>query len=290
MVFSSPLFLFMFLPVTLLLHGLVAPRFKNAALALCSLVFYAWGEPIGILVMLLSIGINYSLGMLLEKNENRTVRKLFLAAAVVSNLAILFYFKYFEFAVGTLNQWFSLGLPQKHVALPIGISFFTFQIMSYVVDVYRKEVNAQRSVIDLTMYISLFPQLIAGPIVRYIDVEKQIRERHVDFGGFSNGVLRFMKGFSKKILLADQMAPLADAAFSNIGSSLYLSWFGIVAYALQIYFDFSGYSDMAIGLGKMLGFEFAENFNFPYISRSVREFWRRWHISLSTWFRDYVYM
>lgn len=211
-------------------------------------------------------------------------------AAVIIDLGMLFYFKYFNFFVDTVNGVFSSEFTVETIALPIGISFFTFQIMSYVIDVYKGEVKVQHSIIDLALYISLFPQLIAGPIVRYIDVEEQINHRTHSVENFYSGVLIFMKGFAKKVLIADQLSPLADIAFSNIGSSALLSWTGIIAYTLQIYFDFSGYSDMAVGLGRMFGFEFVQNFNFPYISRSIKEFWRRWHISLSTWFRDYVYI
>lgn len=290
MVFSSPIFLFQFLPLTLAVYYLAGTQFRNAVLTVASLLFYAWGEPRNVLVMLASIVLNYVLGLLLERSRTTFGKRLCLLLAVCADLGILFYFKYFNFFVDNLNGLFALNIAAARIALPIGISFYTFQIMSYVIDVHRGEVKAQRSIVSLAMYISMFPQLIAGPIVRYSDVEKQIVHRELSVDKFYSGLLVFMTGFIKKVLIADQLAPLADAAFSSIGVSCWLSWLGLVAYALQIYYDFSGYSDMAIGLGRMLGFEFMQNFNYPYISRSVREFWRRWHISLSTWFRDYVYI
>lgn len=289
MVFTSPIFLFFFLPLCLLLYFAAKGKFRNYVLLLMSLCFYAWGEPVYILLMIFSIVINYFLGIFIEKKG-----KVFLAASLVFNISTLFCFKYLNFFIDSINDIFNCNINMIYIALPIGISFYTFQIMSYTIDVYWKNVSAQKNILNLALYISLFPQLIAGPIVRYIDIEEQIGERTVTVDKIYKGILRFMKGFSKKVLLADQLSPLVAAAFEvnctfNY-SSAGLNWAGIIAYTLQIYFDFSGYSDMAIGLGEIFGFEFVENFNFPYISSSVKEFWRRWHISLSTWFRDYIYI
>ena len=286
MVFSSTLFLFVFLPVLLVVYHGADPKYKNGVLLTASLLFYAWGEPRHILLLILSVAVNYIMGLLLEKKKRRSV----LAIAVGYNLAMLFFFKYLNFAGHILETVLGIRLNIPTIALPIGISFYTFQIMSYVIDVYRGTVPAQHSIADLALYISLFPQLIAGPIVRYSDVEKQIRERTTDWNMILEGTRRFAAGFSKKILLADQLAKLADIAFENGSPSIWLNWLGILAYTLQIYFDFSGYSDMAIGLGRMFGFRFLENFNYPYIAESIQDFWRRWHISLSSWFRDYLYI
>lgn len=287
MVFSSSFFLFAFLPAVLFLYFIVDRKFKNLVLLLASLFFYGWGEPKNVFLMLLAILINYVCGLGIEKDEKR--KNLYLIIAVVFDLGNLFVFKYLNFSVDTVNSIFGLDIHLRNIALPIGISFYTFQIMSYIIDVYRKEVPAQRNILNLALYLSLFPQLIAGPIVRYIDVEKEIKTRESTWNGIYSGVMRFCVGFSKKVLLADQLSSLVDIAFSGVPSML-LKWVGIIAYALQIYFDFSGYSDMAIGLGEIFGFHFLENFNYPYISRSIKEFWRRWHISLSTWFRDYLYI
>ena len=291
MVFSSVLFLFGFLPIVLFVYFLSHPRYRNLVLLLASLFFYAWGEPKNVLLMLASIAVNYSLGLLIESKSKG--RKLFLILSLVFNLGMLFYFKYLNFAADIWAGITGHSLGIKDIALPIGISFFTFQIMSYVIDVYRENVPAQKSIIDLALYISLFPQLIAGPIVRYVDVEAQIKHRECSWAKAYDGATRFMIGFAKKVLIADQLAVLVDLVFDRAGvgyHSIAGHWIGAVAYALQIYYDFSGYSDMAIGLGKLFGFDFLENFNYPYISRSIQEFWRRWHISLSTWFRDYLYI
>lgn len=291
MVFSSPLFVFVFLPVTLILNYLMGRKLRNLVLLVLSLLFYAWGEPKNVLIMIITIAINYILGILIEKNDQgKWSRRLLLLAAIFVDLGLLVYFKYFNFFIEIFNGVFYSNISIKKIALPIGISFYTFQILSYIIDVYRRQAKAQKNILDLALYISLFPQLIAGPIVRYVDIEQQIHERSVTIDSFSSGAYLFMIGFAKKILLADRLAPLADVAFDNIGSSFLLSWGGIAAYTLQIYFDFDGYSNMAIGLGRMFGFEFQSNFNFPYISKSIKEFWRRWHISLSSWFRDYVYI
>lgn len=290
MVFSSTLFLFWFLPVVLIGYYLCGKKAKNYWLLLASLFFYSWGEPKYVLLMFTLIVINYICGLLLARDHNRYL----LCATVIFNLGILGYFKYFNFLMETVNAVLSLiggqTVSLNQIALPIGISFFTFQIMSYVIDVYRGTVPPQKSLAKLALYISLFPQLIAGPIVRYSDVAAQIDERNVTLGGIYTGAVRFMIGLSKKVLLSNQMAAIADAAFIQSDPPALLAWMGAVAYALQIYFDFSGYSDMAIGLGKLFGFDFLENFNYPYISGSVKEFWRRWHISLSSWFRDYLYI
>ncbi len=291
MVFSSAIFLFVFLPATLFAYYVIHPRYKNCLLLLASIFFYSWGEPKNVFVMLASILINYALALFICKLRTRRIaQNLVFAIAILFNVGLLFYFKYIDFAIKNFNFVFHSNLNQKNIALPIGISFFTFQILSYVIDVKREKVPVQKNPLDLGLYISFFPQLIAGPIVRYIDVNEQIQNRSINIEKFSNGCIRFMIGFSKKILIADQLASYIDSIFSKHGISAPCAWFGIIAYTLQIYFDFSGYSDMAIGLGKMFGFDFLENFNYPYISKSVKEFWRRWHISLSQWFRDYVYI
>lgn len=288
MVFSSSIFLFAFLPILLLLYFFAAERYRNAILLLASLFFYAWGEPKNIAILLLSIIVNYALGFAVEKDWK--FKKPFLGVTVIYNLGMLFIFKYLNFSVDTINRFSGSSIEIAQIALPIGISFYTFQIMSYVIDVYRGNAKVQKNVLNLGLYISLFPQLIAGPIVRYVDVENQIASRTTTWDKAKDGVVRFAIGFSKKILIADQLSTLADIAFGGGKPSIITSWVGIIAYSLQIYFDFSGYSDMAIGLGKIFGFDFLENFNYPYISQSIQEFWRRWHISLSSWFRDYLYI
>ena len=290
MIFSSAEFLFLFLPCVLL--GYYNPllrgrRFRNVFLLLASLFFYAWGEPVHVVLLLLSIAVNWFLGARAE--EGRPRRRAALAAAAAFNLAMLFAFKYLGFVCRNLAL---LGLPVPAVepALPAGISFYTFQAMSYVVDVYRGRSPAQRSVLDVGLYVALFPQLIAGPIVRYETVARELHGRRESWEDFCAGVSRLVVGLGKKCILADSAALAADAAFGSVAPSAPMAWLGAVAYALQIYFDFSGYSDMAIGMGRMFGFHFLENFNRPYLAKSVTEFWRRWHISLSTWFRDYVYI
>lgn len=286
MIFSSTIFLFIFLPVVLLANFIIPQKYvqvKNVILLIASLLFYAWGEPKNVLIMLLSIVVNYALGILLGKFKAETgKKKAVLIASLVFNLGLLFFFKYFNFATGGI-------FPE--IALPIGISFFTFQIMSYVIDVYRGNVEPQRNLLKLTLYISLFPQLIAGPIVRYIDVEKQLSDRTCTLEKTAKGIVRFSMGLAKKVIISNTVAQIADVVFNMDGTvPAVTAWMGVICYALQIYFDFSGYSDMAIGIGHMLGFDFLENFNYPYISASVQEFWRRWHISLSSWFRDYLYI
>lgn len=287
MVFSSAVFLFVFLPVTFCIYFLLNDRYKNVWLLLTSLVFYSWGEPKYIVLINIEIILNYSMALIIKKVHKN---KIWVAVTICVNLLLLFYFKYFDFALENINGIFGTDIALKNIALPIGISFYTFQGMSYVIDVYRGDAGIQKNILNLGLYLSFFPQLIAGPIVRYADIEKWLHQRTVTTDSIYSGIRRFMSGFSKKILVADQLAPLADAAFAGNGYSAPLAWTGAIAYTLQIYFDFSGYSDMAIGLGKIFGFDFPVNFNFPYISGSIKEFWRRWHISLSTWFRDYVYI
>ena len=288
MVFSSSIFVFCFLPVLIFLYYLAKDKYSNIILLFFSLVFYAWGEPVYVLLMLLSIVVNYTLGFLIAKQWK--YKKLFLWIAVAYNIGILFIFKYLNFSVGVINRFLGANIVISKIALPIGISFYTFQIMSYVIDLYRGKIELQKNLLHLALYVSLFPQLIAGPIVRYSDVQAQICGRYVDINTFYIGLKRFAIGFSKKILIADQLSPLVDSAFANYYPSIYGHWIGIIAYSLQIFFDFSGYSDMAIGLGKLFGFDFNENFDHPYISCSITEFWRRWHISLGSWFRDYLYI
>ncbi len=286
MIFSSTIFLFIFLPIVLLANFMIPQKYveiKNALLLIASLFFYAWGEPKNVVLMLLSIGVNYFLGNLIGKSGFAPgKRKAVLIVSVVFNLGLLFFFKYFNFVTGGI-------FPE--IALPIGISFFTFQIMSYVIDVYRGNVEPQRNLLKLALYISLFPQLIAGPIVRYVDVEKQLSDRVCTLEKTAKGMIRFSMGLAKKVIVSNTVALIADTVFNMDGTvPAVTAWMGVICYALQIYFDFSGYSDMAIGIGHMLGFDFLENFNYPYISTSVQEFWRRWHISLSSWFRDYLYI
>ena len=298
MLFSSTIFLFAFLPSVVLIYYTILRKSRlaqNVFLFLVSIFFYAWGEPKFVLVMLLSIFANWAFGLAVNrfKERNRTASKLLIAATVAFNLSILFVFKYLNFTVDNLNSLFDLGIEIKKIALPIGISFFTFQAMSYVIDVYRGRGDVQKNIINVGLYISFFPQLIAGPIVRYETVAEQIRNRVETKEDFFSGFSRFVFGLSKKVLLANSFAIIADRAFDGLsaGDTLSVSgaWLGAICYTFQIFFDFSGYSDMAIGLGKMFGFHFLENFDSPYISTSITEFWRRWHISLGTWFRDYVY-
>lgn len=289
MVFSSVIFLFAYLPVLFLAYFIVKnKRCRNGILLVASLLFYAWGEPKNVTFMLGLVVANYAFGILVEREARHA--KMILILSIVCDLGTLFVFKYLNFATAIFNRISKADLTVAEIPLPIGISFFTFQIMSYVIDVYRKKAKAQRNIFDLALYISFFPQLIAGPIVRYIDIEKQINERRTTWIDAYAGLRRFMTGFSKKVLLADQLAPLVNEVFGGAYPSLPGHWAGIIAYTLQIYFDFSGYSDMAIGMGEMFGFKFLENFDYPYVSSSMREFWRRWHISLSAWFRDYVYI
>ena len=296
MLFVSPVFLFLFLPAVFLIHSLLAPRYRNAFLALASFVFYAWGGLAYALLIAVSVLVNYVLSRLLGARKEPKPRRTYLVLALVYNLGILGFFKYFAFAADNLARLVRLLDPEfvlkaPLIPLPIGISFFTFMILSYIIDIYRGHVKAQRNLVNLALYIMLFPHLIAGPIVRYADVEAQIADRRITVDGVRRGIERFIVGFAKKLLIADAMARISDFFFNDaINQSTPGAWLGVAAYALQIFFDFSAYSDMAIGLAKMFGFDFRENFNYPYVSASVQEFWRRWHISLSSWFRDYVYI
>lgn len=292
MVFSTTTFLFLFLPIVLIAYYnpfFKSLQFRNAVLIISSIFFYAWGEPVFVLLMLLSIFVNWLLGLLVEKGRGTGKSKAAVAVSVVFNLGLLFIFKYLTFTLENINALFGTNLNTLGIVLPIGISFFTFQAMSYVIDVYRGNGEVQKNPFNVALYISFFPQLIAGPIVRYQTIADQIKERHESFDGFTNGVYRFMIGFCKKVLIANNVALVADEVFGSTENSVATAWIGAIAYTLQILFDFSGYSEMAIGMGKMFGFTFLENFDYPYVSKSVSEFWRRWHISLGTWFRDYVY-
>jgi alginate O-acetyltransferase complex protein AlgI len=283
----------MFLPITLGIYYLLPRRFQNLLILLSALFFYAWGEPKYIMVLLFSIVINYTLGILIHKYiENRSIAKFLLIAAIACNLGILFYFKYFNFALNTTNLLFNTGFVHRNILLPIGISFFLFQGMSYIIDLYWRKVDVQKDPIKIALYIAYFPQLMAGPIIRYIDIKEQINNRTETMEKFVAGAQRFVIGLAKKIIIADNLAIVADQVFSNpaIENTPAGAWIGVICFTFQLYFDFSGYSDMAIGLAKMFGFEFRENFNYPYISKTMSEFWRRWHISLSSWFRDYVYI
>lgn len=293
MVFSSSIFLFLFLPISIIVYYLLFRHstLKNTWLFVVSLLFYSWGEPKYVLLMLLSILVNFFLALRIQDSKKLTNKKFFLILSVFFDLGLLVYFKYFDFLIDNCNFLFNTQFLNQNIPLPIGISFYTFQIMSYTIDVYRNKVPAQKSILKLGLYISLFPQLIAGPIVRYVDIEAQINQRNEKLNDVYNGIKLFILGLSKKVLIADTLSNLSDTAFSSIENlpSL-LAWLGILAYTMQIYYDFSGYSDMAIGLGRVFGFKFNQNFNYPYVSASPQEFWRRWHISLSTWFRDYVYI
>ena len=287
MIFSSIPFLYYFLPLALLLCYLVPSRARNAFLLLASLVFYAWGEPKYLPVMAAATALGYGFGLAIERF--RRFRKPLLVLSIASSLGFLLYFKYADFFLENLNG-LGLKVPLLRLALPVGISFYTFQILSYTVDVYRGEVKAQRNPIDLACYVTFFPQLIAGPIVRYKDIAAQLRDRPQNLDNLRLGTGRFLVGLGKKVLLANLLGEVCAAWRVTADPSVLFSWLYALSYTLHIYFDFSGYSDMAIGLGKLFGFSFPENFNYPYISRSITEFWRRWHMSLGTWFRDYVYI
>ncbi|OBX23518.1 MBOAT family protein [Bizionia algoritergicola] len=295
MLFSSPIFLFLFLPLVLFVYFLTPKKFKNFTLLAFSLVFYTWGEKELVLLILLSAAVDYISGLIISKGK----RKLGLYISITFNISILLYFKYANFISGnliSLLEGFNMSpegaLNFSNIALPIGISFYTFQTMSYTIDVYRGQVKACKNFIDFATYVTLFPQLIAGPIVRYAVIEKELKSRVVTVSLFYEGVERFIIGLSKKMIIANNCAILADAIFNlpPSESSVLIAWLGTIVYSFQIYYDFSGYSDMAIGLGKMFGFNFPENFDYPYISKSIREFWRRWHITLSNWFKDYLYI
>lgn len=295
MIFSSVFFIFVFLPVVLLAYFLVPKKFKNVVILIASLIFYAWGEPIYIVLMVFSILFNYLSGLEIDDCKERgdvLKGKIAFWMAVGVNLGILGFFKYAGFVVENLNRILPFDISMPALALPIGISFYTFQTLSYIIDVYKGNVKVQKNVINFGTYISMFPQLIAGPIVRYADVEGQLVERKVTLTKFGEGTAWFLRGLAKKVLLANNIGMLFDSvqAMGAGNISMLTAWLGCAAYTFQIYFDFSGYSDMAIGLGKMFGFTFMKNFDYPYTSSSITEFWRRWHISLGTWFREYVYI
>jgi len=293
MLFSSITFLFLFLPVTVLIYYLVPQKTRNLVLLIASLFFYAWGEPVYVVLMILSILLNFFCGKDIGKKRADPVRaKRSLIFAVVMNVLILGFFKYYGLLMETLNVLFPYEIPYRELALPIGISFYTFQELSYLIGIYRGNAKPQQRLLPFALYISMFPQLIAGPIVRYVDIEAQLLNRVMSMRKFGQGVMYFIVGFAKKVVLADSIGALYEQITAlPIGSfSVLTAWVGCLAFAFQIYFDFSGYSDMAIGLGKMFGFEFRKNFQYPYIAKNIGEFWRRWHISLGTWFREYVYI
>ena len=292
MVFSGLPFLFFYLVVTLLIYKLTPLKLRNLVLLVASLFFYGWGEPVYIVIMFLSIAVDYTHGMLVERwrADDRKAR-MAVASSVFLNLLILVTFKYYDFLAGSLNSLTGWNIPLLGVPMPIGISFYTFQTMSYTIDVYRKDAPVQRNIVTFGTFVTLFPQLIAGPIIQYKSVADQLQCRREDLEKFVSGIQRFCVGLAKKVLLANAVGKLWDVFLATDTAELTVlgGWLGLAAYAFQIYFDFSGYSDMAIGLGRMFGFEFIENFNYPYVSRSVVEFWKRWHISLTNWFREYVY-
>lgn len=310
MVFSSVEFLYVYLPVVMVLYFITPKRFKNALLFLSGVLFYAFGEPVYVFVLILSCAIDYFAGLMMSKHDgNPKIRRACLIISIVMNLGLLGVFKYTSFIIGTINSVFGTSLPLNiyagasnaifgthfslsKIILPIGISFFTFQSMSYTIDLYKRNIEVQRSFIDFAAYVTMFPQIVAGPIVRYKDVSSQLKDRRVTVDALSDGVSRFARGLAKKVLLANNLGVLWSEIKSADYSSLpaLTAWLGIIAFTLQLYFDFSGYSDMAIGMGKMLGFEFPENFDLPYTSKSIREFWRRWHISLGEWFKNYLYI
>lgn len=293
MLFSSVMFLFMFLPVTLAVYYLVSPKLRNMVMLIASLFFYAWGEPVYIILMILSIFMNYFCGLDIDgKRGNPALAKRSLVFGIIMNLLVLGFFKYYGLLMETANTLFPLEIPYRVLPLPIGISFYTFQALSYIIDVYRGEVRAQKKFTYFALYISMFPQLIAGPVVRYIDIEEQLRGRKYGVVKFGRGAMFFIRGLAKKVILANSIGAVYEQVIGlQVGTvSVMTAWVGCIAYAFQIYFDFSGYSDMAVGLGKMFGFEFRRNFHYPYVSKSVTEFWKRWHISLSTWFQEYVYI
>ena len=288
MVFSSIAFLFYFLPITLALYYVLPKRCRNIVLLIASLFFYAYGEPTYILIMILSIVFTYFYGLLIDRFKKYS--KVFLILSICTSIGLLIYFKYTNFIIENINLWFSNKIDFIEVILPIGISFYTFQMLTYIIDLYKGEVKVQKNIFKLGLYITLFPQLIAGPIVRYKTIEEELESRKHSFENFAYGVRRFIIGLGKKVLIANLLGELAELFLTSTDKSILFYWIYGISICLQIYFDFSGYSDMAIGLGKMFGFTFLENFNYPYIAQSVTDFWRRWHISLSTFFRDYVYI
>lgn len=293
MVFSSTIFIFAFLPIVLLAYYILGKKVRNYILLLASLFFYAWGGVEYLKILIVSIVINYIFGILIDKlRDDIILKKIFLGIGIFLNLALLFYYKYYDFFIKNVNLTFNTEFPLKYIVLPIGISFFTFQGMSYIIDIYRKDGKVNKNPFSVALYISFFPQLVAGPIVKYKTVDDQIRNRKESIDNFSYGINRFVIGLAKKVIIADILAAMADNIFTQYYSGIDTptAWIGAICYTFQIYYDFSGYSDMAIGLGYMFGFKFMENFNYPYISKSITEFWRRWHISLSTWFKEYLYI
>ena len=290
MLFSSIPFLYYFLPGVLICHALVPRRWKNGVLLAFSLLFYGWGEPKLLGLMVFTIGVFYICGLAISRTQSQNRRKFWLTVSVVTGLALLGLFKYADFFIGSVNAVTGLSLPLLKLALPVGISFYTFQCLSYTVDVYRGNVPVQKSIVNFGAYVALFPQLIAGPIVRYADIARELDERNSSWEDIAYGLRRFLVGLGKKVLLADNFALLCRVFRESSEPSVLFYWMYAAAFCLNLYFDFSDYSDMAIGLGRVLGFHFVENFNYPYISKSVTEFWRRWHMSLGTWFRDYVYI
>ena len=290
MVFSSLTFLQCFLPLCLLAYFVAPKAWRNGILFAFSLLFYAWGEPVYVLLMIFSTVLDYTCGQLAERYRGQRRAKAALLVSVCVNLGLLGVFKYSDFLISTVNSLFGTAIPQPNLPLPIGISFFTFQTMSYTIDVYRGEAKAQKNIINFGAYVTLFPQLIAGPIVRYQTVADELEHRECTVELFSSGIKRFVYGIGKKVLLANNIGLLWEAASAQTTPTVLTAWLGVIAYGFQIYFDFSGYSDMAIGLGHMLGFRFLENFNYPFLADSITDFWRRWHISMGTWFRDYVYI
>lgn len=290
MLFSSLLFILFFLPIFLLIYYLVPFKFKNITLLAFSLIFYAWGEPKYILLLIFVTLLNYICGLIIDKNDNKKVKKLVMIICIILNISLLGFFKYTNFIIDNLN---SLGLKFNvlNIALPLGISFYIFQTMSYTIDLYRNKVKVEKNFLRFLTYVSMFPQLVAGPIVRYEDVAKELKNRKIDFNSFSQGLFIFLTGLFEKVLIANNVGHLHSLIISDISHiSSFTAWLGIIAYTLQIYFDFNGYSTMAMGMGKMLGFNYPKNFNYPYIATSITDFWRRWHITLSSWFRDYVYI
>ncbi len=293
MIFSSLIFIFIFLPLTLTIYYTSPKKLRNFTLLVVSLIFYGWGEPVYISLMVFSIIFDYISTLLINKyRKQKKLAKIIFINTLLVNIGILAFFKYFGFFIDNINILFGLNICIEKLPLPVGISFYTFQIISYVVDVYLNKVKVQKSIIDFGAYVTMFPQLVAGPIVKYNDIFIQLKSRKENINQFSEGIDRFIIGLGKKVLIANNLAMLWTSvkAIEVLNISVISAWIGIIAFTLQIYFDFSGYSDMAIGLGKMLGFEFIENFNYPYISKSVTEFWRRWHISLGSWFREYLYI
>ncbi len=290
MLFSSISFLYYFLPCVLILYFISPKMLRNTVLLISSLAFYAWGEPKYVVLMAVGIVVGYAAGLLIDRYRGRRASKVFLGLSAAVSVGILIYFKYADFFITSFNSVTGMSLPLLRIALPVGISFYTFQILSYTIDVYRGTVSAQRNLIDLAAYVSMFPQLIAGPIVRYSDIARQLKKREHSFEKAASGIRIFIIGLAKKILIANTLGELCTAYNETGERSVIFCWMYAIAYALQIYFDFSGYSDMAIGLGRIFGFEFCENFRYPFISGSITEFWRRWHISLGSWFRDYIYI